>query len=250
MQLTSPVQLPSLRACQHFVNLTNGLEALPALRGAGLPVGFVRIQSTLCEQGRLEAVVNGLDASLLLHLASGHCCLIYDYASRNKKRGAPRAVWMGLEFIRFALARVWLRRPAEAACRGHNVTAAFEARVQAFSEPTKRRLRYFAQFMPAAGLQAVQLYGVCTATEHDLDAEFYRDIARACLDPAATGCLPAAAARGQGGQAHSVLDLPADVAVQEVLGARLLAGGVSDAAAYRWAASKGGGAGPPAPSLR
>jgi hypothetical protein len=90
----APPPLPPLRAFRHFANLTNGLEALPGLAAAGLPAGFVRLQSTRCEQGLLGDLLADLDAGLLFALAAGIPCLVHDYGSRNKKRGAPRAVWM------------------------------------------------------------------------------------------------------------------------------------------------------------
>lgn len=87
----------------------------------------------------IEQVAAELDPSLLLHLAAGRCCLVYDFGSRNKKRGVPRALWMGAEFVRFALTYLWgLERPATAVCRGHNVSADFERSVRAFSPSTKR----------------------------------------------------------------------------------------------------------------
>jgi hypothetical protein len=66
------VELPPLRRARHFVNLTNGLEALPLLRALGLPSSFVRIRSTDVEQQAYGALVAGLDANLLMALALGH----------------------------------------------------------------------------------------------------------------------------------------------------------------------------------
>lgn len=148
LQLLETVPLPPLLHCQHFVNLTNGIEVIPQLQRLGLPFrcpacacmrllppttsaptaalgppppanplplssafplllprSFVRIQSTACEQQHFERLMQGLDATLLLQLALGHTCLVYDLGSRNKKRGAPRAIWYGLEFARYALTR-------------------------------------------------------------------------------------------------------------------------------------------------
>ena len=47
------------------------------------------------------------NVSLLLTPHTGYNCIVYDYGSRNKKRGVPRALWYGLEFVRFALNWVW-----------------------------------------------------------------------------------------------------------------------------------------------
>jgi hypothetical protein len=40
--------------------------------------------------------------------------MVYDYGSRNKKRGVPRALWYGLEFVRFALNWVWFGESTKA----------------------------------------------------------------------------------------------------------------------------------------
>jgi len=63
--------LPSLAACRHYINLTNGIEAVPRLQRLGLPHSFLRLPSTRCEQQQFEALVNDLDADLLMRLALG-----------------------------------------------------------------------------------------------------------------------------------------------------------------------------------
>lgn len=78
------VLLPDLRRCSHFVNLTNGLEALPTLCQLQLPFGFVRIQSTTCEQQRFEKLVNDLDAGLMMALALAAWCTILAAATRKE----------------------------------------------------------------------------------------------------------------------------------------------------------------------
>jgi hypothetical protein len=91
------------RGSVHFVNLSNGVEALPLLKG--LPFSFVRIQSSHFEANNFNGILGGLDSTLLMYLAMGHDCYIYDFGSRNKKRKAPRAVWYGVPFIKYALHR-------------------------------------------------------------------------------------------------------------------------------------------------
>ena len=66
---------------------------MPALQAAQLPYSFVRLQSSLCEAQAMEKLVLELDANLLVALSLGHDCFVIDYASRNKKRGVPRALW-------------------------------------------------------------------------------------------------------------------------------------------------------------
>ena len=36
-----------------------------------------------------------------------YSCVVYDFGSRDKKRGVPRALWYGTEFVRYALDWYW-----------------------------------------------------------------------------------------------------------------------------------------------
>ncbi|EFJ44106.1 hypothetical protein VOLCADRAFT_95748 [Volvox carteri f. nagariensis] len=178
-----------LRHCRHFVNLTNGIEALPMLHELQLPYSFVRIQSTACEQQNLEALISELDPNLLINLALGHwyeeyigggedwqhacgglgvgwatgmnvldidkyidkyICLVYDCGSRGRN-GTPRALWYGLEFVRYTLSKLWLRRPCPALLRGKNVAAQFDQHIRAFRQSTTRRIKYYAKYLPREG---------------------------------------------------------------------------------------------------
>lgn len=59
----------------------------------------------------MEKVLTELDANFLTAAALGYSCLVYDYGSRDRKREAPRALWYGLEFVRFALNSLWFGAP-------------------------------------------------------------------------------------------------------------------------------------------
>ncbi|KAG2484115.1 hypothetical protein HYH03_017066 [Edaphochlamys debaryana] len=162
-----------LRTARHFVNLTNGIEALPVLHQLGLPYSFVRIQSTACEQQNLEALVSELDANLLVSLALGHCCLVYDCGSRARE-GTPRALWYGLEFVRYCLSRSWLKQSVPVQLRGHNAAREFEGHVRKFKQSTSRRLAYYARYLPPGGLPyGVRLHGVFRPTGRDEDTAFF-----------------------------------------------------------------------------
>jgi len=209
--------VPPLGSCVHFLNLTNGLEALPVLHDLGLPHSFCRIQSTACEQQKFEQMINEVDAGVLMQLAAGRCVLVWDYGSRNRKRAVPRALWYGLEFVRFSLNKEWLGTQTEAYLRGVKVTDNFEKELRGFSRSTKRRLRYFRRYLDP-GMQEVRLYGVYKATEHDDDTQFYREMFhRHCLQ-ASNGSPQANARVGSGG-------LPATEQLN-ALGFRLFMGGI------------------------
>jgi len=51
---------------------------------------FCRVQSTMCEVGDMEKVLCELDANLLVSLALGYSCVVYDFGSRDKGPDPPR----------------------------------------------------------------------------------------------------------------------------------------------------------------
>eukprot|EP00899_Mesostigma_viride_P016720 jgi/Mesvir1/25049/Mv04487-RA.1 len=190
------------------------------LTALGLPYQFCRLQSTLCEaaaRGGLEKLLLELDPNLLLSLALGHTCFIYDYGSRNKKRGVPRSIWYGVEFVRFALHTLWFDAPPPHApiLRGHDVTAHFQRQVASLSKSTTKRLRYYRKWIPVspsgvegdAGSRRVRVFGICSTTWNDGEHGYYRDILYrhagiACLAQESGLVTPS-----HGATSHSALDL-------------------------------------------
>lgn len=173
---------------RHFVNLKNGIEAVPALRDLGLDFDFVRIQSTMCEAGDMEKVVGELDANFLLAAALGYSCVVYDYGSRDKKRGTPRALWYGLEFVRYALNVEWFGAPDRVpVLRGKNVSHNFSRALRGFSKSAKKKLRYYRKFLTddVKKRGRVRLVGVYQFTPHDDDETFYATLVRSACAPRA-----------------------------------------------------------------
>ena len=166
---------------RHFVNLKNGVEAIPTLDALGIPHEYLRIQSTMCEVGDMEKVLLELDANFLVSAALGYSCVVYDYGSRDKKRGVPRALWYGLEFVRYALNVEWFGAPDRPPIlRGKRVDQDFRRKLGGVSKSCKKRMRYYRQFIPpeVAARGAVRLVGVYQFTEHDDDAPFYAGVLR------------------------------------------------------------------------
>jgi len=192
VQLTAHSVRAPARACaaaprspRFFVNLTNGVEVLPVLQRLGVPFTFVRLQSSLCEAQAMETLCAELDTHLLVSLALGHDCFVVDYASRNKKRGVPRALWYGCEFAAFALETCWFGAATKTPClRGVNVLTDFTAKLRAFDKVTLRRLKYYRRFL-APGVDRVRLYGLCGPTLNDPNKGFYDDLMLARCAPAA-----------------------------------------------------------------
>ena len=164
---------PTVVPVKHFLNLSNGIEAVAGLRQAGLPleqISFVRIQSSHLEKGDRNAVLANLDHNLLLHLALGFDCRIYDYGSRSAN-GVPRALWYGLEWSRYALSRLWMLEPQTPMLRGSNVQERFAAYVRDIPTPLRRRLKYYRTYVACTELR---LRGACAKTEFDGKQDVYR----------------------------------------------------------------------------
>jgi|MDSW01.1.fsa_nt_gb hypothetical protein len=200
------------RDARVFVNLKNGIEAIDDLRALRVPYAFARIQSTMCEVGDLEKVLLELDASFMLDAALGRSVVVVDYGSRDRKRGAPRALWYGLEFVRYALNRAWFGYKGGEeedgggggesggggtagahyvpVCRGKNVTNDFRRKYSALSKSCKKRLKYYRKFLkpppeedalpefPGGGdspsaKRRVRLVGAYKFTDKDDDDAFY-----------------------------------------------------------------------------
>ena len=182
--LTAPLTPSHSHHHHHFINLTNGLEALPSLLSHSYPninpnsLHFCRIQSTHCEQQQLERLITDADPTLLLYLALGHTCIIHDFGSRNTKSQAPRAIWYGLEFIRYVLNTSWNAPQSEqrAYLRGFDARASFDAHMRTFSPAMKTKLKYYGQFVAPSSFPGVRLLGCYASTQHDADFEYYLSV--------------------------------------------------------------------------
>lgn len=135
-----------------------------------------------------SAMVHQIDALVyaLVTLATSNACdcscIVWDCGCRNRHNGAPRAIWYGLEFIRFALNRFWTGRVQPAHLRGYNVAESFEASCRKFHPTTKKRLRYYKRYLSESVQQhGVSLYGMFKRTDRDEDVDFFVDKAVQCF---------------------------------------------------------------------
>lgn len=129
---------------KHFINLSSGLDWSHDL--ATEDVAFIRVQSTWCEQKRWDDLLWDIDANLLMHLALGHTCIIYDASA---KRDMARALWQGIELLRYCLSAAWGVPYDPPAVRGidNEMACYFDEVWRNLDTRTKRRLRYFRNFL-------------------------------------------------------------------------------------------------------
>jgi len=149
----------------HFINLTNGIEKIPDL----VEYSFIRIQSTACEQKRWDFILQDLDHNLLMNLAMGNKCIIYDFS----KKGRSRALWQGVEWIKFILNIVWFGIEPKAIVKKRNVTDYFHEQREAVSRSTIKKLKYYRKFLLTNELKCVIVGNI---TEHDGDYPYYTDL--------------------------------------------------------------------------
>lgn len=156
-----------------YVNLTNGVEALPELIG---DVRFIRIQSTHCEQKLWSQLILELDYDFLMNVALGHECVIYDYGARKP---IPRALYQGIEFIKYVLHKRWLNQTyqpkiSRSASKEnyHNCEQYFRTCYFNLSDKAKKKLDFFLTYV----VGEIHIETISAATQHDGDKNFYRDI--------------------------------------------------------------------------
>lgn len=189
------------RRC-HFINLTNGIEALQHLDRQD--VSFVRIQSSRCEANDFYGILSDIDHNLLFQLAIGSECVVYDYGSRGTawpgadgEMKVPRAIWWGVEWVRYALRRTWKIEETDApppTLRGYNVKSLFDEKLNRLPKPLYKKLKYYRKFHPE-GVDLVGAYGTKGTTFDGKDDVYERMVLdwRATLegaDAAVADALP------------------------------------------------------------
>lgn len=154
---------------RHFINLTNGLQAIPE---HGLTdYRFIRLQSTACEQKLWADILMQLSDDFLMAAALGHECVVYDYGARKE---VPRAVWQGLEWVKFVLHRRWKGQMYIPCGRAALMRDYFYSEYVGLPDRVKARLDYFGKFSKMG--DPIRIRAVTAATAHDGDWEYYLEL--------------------------------------------------------------------------
>jgi len=139
-----------------YLNLTNGLEALPLFADN---YRIIRIQSTACEQKRWDYILADLDYNLLFDLALGNNCFIIDYTQRKE---TPRALFQGVEWIKFVLYKVWLDKEYKVMVRGNDTSRYFTEMYKTINAKTFNRLKYLRKFINTTEINLIAIGGKTT----------------------------------------------------------------------------------------
>jgi hypothetical protein len=125
----------------NFVNLTNGLLAIDLYHLEDYR--YVRIQSTWCEQKRWEDILWTLSDDFLMACAKGEICYVFDFSERRK---STRAVWQGLEWIKFVLYRRWYGETYMPEGRVKVAGKYFQEQYEKLSKKVLNRIDYYGKF--------------------------------------------------------------------------------------------------------
>ena len=174
---------------RYFINLTNGIEAIPLLQERGITmdqIHFFRLQSTHCESRNYHAIIEHLDYNLLLSLALGYVVILLDFGCRGSKvsdhrDGIPRSYWWGIEWIKFVLNDIWdlETRDDIPMVRGCNVQKAFADEIKGLPKDLRRKIKYLRPYLRSS---RIHLYPVYAKTIKDGDKEYYSEVLKTSVE--------------------------------------------------------------------
>ena len=153
-----------------FLNLTNGIEAIEKYNLDVKDINYIRIQSTHCEKPDFERILFELDHNFLMWLALGYECVVYDFGAKSE---TSKAVYHGLEWVRYVLNRRWFNLKTIPLVRTKNVSSSFERYYSQLSRTIKRKIDYYKKFLMTNELK---LSSVTSATNNDNKPDFYLNV--------------------------------------------------------------------------
>lgn len=167
-----------------YLNLTNGLQAIPICESMGIEPRFVNIQSTALEQKNYDSVIERLGPDVIMDCASGRHVAVIDYGTRKE---LSRAVYWGVPFVRYSMDRAWYgMEPAEVlqpmrrsgGVQMNIASQLSEAYERKMGHKARAYLRRFKPYAVAGSRGGTDLIGISIPTSHDGDAEWYAGVYR------------------------------------------------------------------------
>lgn len=155
---------------KYYLNLTNGIEFLEIPEFKPKNYNFVRIQSTTCEQHNWDKLLMELDYSFLLDLALGNHVVVCDTSAHKKE---SRALYQGVEFIRFALSKYWLHKEIKSVVKNQDCSEYFKQEYKKINSKTLKKLKYMKKFL---NTDSINISTIGNATTHDNNYKYYKEI--------------------------------------------------------------------------
>lgn len=151
---------------QKYLNLTNGLEYLNQIKDFKV----IRIQSSLCEAKCWDKLIHELDYNFLLDLSQGDIVQVYDTSSKKQE---SRAIYQGIEFIKYVLNKRWFDKEERSIVKGNDVTQYFKQEYNKLSQSTKKKLDYIKKFL---NTDKINIETYCKNTLHDGQYDYFKHI--------------------------------------------------------------------------
>lgn len=153
-----------------FINLTNGIEAIPDIINVTNDINFIRIQSSHCERRKFNQILQDVDNNILMYLALGYECIVYDFAANSE---VSKAVYTGLEWIRFVLYKRWFNIEYIPYIKGKKVKTFFDKYYKEIDYKLKRKIDYYKKYL---NTNIVKLTGISKQTINDNKPEYFKNI--------------------------------------------------------------------------
>lgn len=160
---------------KHFLNLTNGIEALTRFNLNIEDVSFIRLQSCHCERSKFVEILGELDNNFLMHLALGYHCKVYDFGAKCE---TSKAMYIGLGWVEYVLNRRWFDRITPVGIKGWDLSERYDMFYGKIDYKTKRRLDYFKKFLLC---ESITIETITDATGNDNKPEFFKTIVEKAL---------------------------------------------------------------------
>jgi hypothetical protein len=139
----------------HFLNLTDGLEWIPLL--GDNPYQFLRIESTSIEKNDWMGLLLNLDHNLLINLAIGNKCIVYDCGTR---RPISKTISKGIPYIKSFLTDMWISK------------INFRAETK-LKQLVKKKIQYYNRYLAT---EEVNIIGRSMMTTNNGNKDYYREI--------------------------------------------------------------------------
>jgi len=143
-----------------YINLSNGVEFLndPVVRMNNINTIFMYLPSSLCEAKRFDLILERVSDDLLLHLALGVECYIFDASTKDRK---PKALRVGVQWIKYVLSRVWFDKEITLEKGMHKAFAEYYKKLK---RTTIKRIKYYKKYLHT---DKINLHCIYSKTELD-----------------------------------------------------------------------------------
>lgn len=147
-----------------YLNLTNGLEYLKEL--PSYKWKFVRIQSTKCEQKDWNFIIEDLDYEFLFDVGRGEIVYVFD---KSERKEMSRALYQGLEWIKYVLNRRWLGKIIVPKVKDNNVSTYFDIQYNKLSRRAKKKLDYVKKFITSNCINIIPIQTSKSTYSNDVE---------------------------------------------------------------------------------